>query len=72
MVQLSYPYYLASAGIAGVALTVSAHSGWQAPLVVLPLMAGIFYSYRRYFSVFMTQAELKRAPQSATVAHAAS
>jgi hypothetical protein len=72
MVQLSYPYYLASAGVAGVALTVSAHSGWQVPLVVLPLMAGIFYSYRRYFSVFMTQAELKRAPQSATVAHAAS
>src|SRR5579863_3395228 len=43
MVQLSYPYYLASAAVAGVVLTASAQLGWQVPLAVLPLMAGIFY-----------------------------
>ena len=73
MVQLSYPYYLASAAVAGVVITATDHIGWQAPLLVLPLMAGIFSSYRHYFSVAaLSQAELKRAPQSATVAHAAS
>ena len=72
MVQLSYPYFLSSAAVAGVVITATDHIGWQVPLLVLPLMIGIFYSYRRYFSVAaLSQAELKRAPQSATVAHAA-
>ncbi|HLJ28859.1 MAG TPA: hypothetical protein VKY85_19270 [Candidatus Angelobacter sp.] len=74
MLQLSYPYYLASAGVAGIALTASAHAGWQVPVLLLPLMAGIFYSYRSYFSASAVtiQAEIKRAPQSAPMAHAAS
>jgi hypothetical protein len=45
--QLSFPYFLASAGIAGVVLTLSGHIGWQAPVAVMPLMLGIFHSYRR-------------------------
>jgi hypothetical protein len=72
MVQLSYPYYLASAGVAGVVLTASAQLGWQVPLAMLPLMAGIFYSHQRYFSVTgQQQEEVRRAPQSAKVAHVA-
>ena len=50
MFQLSFPYFVAGAGIAGVAITLSANIAWQLPLAVLPLMVGIFYSYRRYFS----------------------
>lgn len=50
MAQLSFPYYVASAGIAGVALTLAMRVGWQVPVIILPLMLGIFYSYRRYFS----------------------
>lgn len=72
MFQLSYPYFLASAAIAGVVLTISGEVGWQVPVVLLPLMAGVFYSYRRYFAVVINQAELKRAPQSAAVASAVS
>jgi len=45
--QLSFPYFLASAGIAGLVLTLSGHIGWQVPIAVMPLMLGIFYSYRR-------------------------
>lgn len=48
--QLSFPYFLASAGVAGVVLTLTAQVGWQLPLAVLPLMLGVFYSYKRYFS----------------------
>jgi len=72
MFQLSYPYFLASAAVAGVVVAVSAQVGWQVPVVLLPLMLGVFYSYRHYFAVAQSQAELKRAPQAATVAQAAS
>lgn len=50
MLQLSFPYLVASAGIAGVTLTLAHEIGWQVPLAVLPIMAGIFQSYRRYFA----------------------
>src|SRR5262249_5190694 len=43
MFQLSFPYFLASAGVAGVVLTLAARVGWQVPVLVLPLMAGVFY-----------------------------
>lgn len=72
MFQLSYPYFLASAAIAGVVLTVSSQPGWQVPVLLLPLMVGVFYSYRRYFGVVVAQTEVRRAPQAATVATAAS
>jgi len=54
MLQLSFPYLVASAGIAGLALTVTQEIGWQVPLAVLPIMAGIFLSYRRYFAATVT------------------
>jgi hypothetical protein len=54
MLQLSFPYLVASAGIAGLALTVTQEVGWQVPLTVLPIMAGIFLSYRRYFAATVT------------------
>jgi len=72
MFQLSYPYFLLSAAIAGIVLTLSTQVGWQVPVILLPLMSGVFYSYRRYFATALAQTELKRAPQAATVAHAAS
>jgi hypothetical protein len=74
MFQLSFPYYLGSAGVAGVAITVSAHLGWEIPLLVLPLMLAVFYSYRRYFSAAAAtaQAESKRPVQSASAAQAVS
>jgi hypothetical protein len=49
MLQLSFPYLVASAGIAGLTLTLAQGIGWQVPLAVLPIMAGIFQSYKRYF-----------------------
>src|SRR5579871_6959486 len=49
MLQLSFPYLVASAGVAGLALTITPEIAWQVPLAVLPVMAGIFQSYRRYF-----------------------
>jgi hypothetical protein len=48
--QLTFPYFLASAGVAAIALTLAQRLGWQVPVSILPLMLAVFYSYRRYFS----------------------
>jgi hypothetical protein len=47
--QLSFPYFVLSAGVAGLVLAASQQIGWQVPLLVLPIMLGVFHSYRRYF-----------------------
>ena len=48
--QLSFPYYVVSAGMALMTNLVSHHFGWQAALVVFPVMYGIHRSCRLYFS----------------------
>jgi hypothetical protein len=67
--QLSFPYFVASAGIAGCVLTLSA-SSWLIPVAVLPVMLGIFLSYRRYFAV--TASALLAKPVSSVGSAAAS
>jgi hypothetical protein len=49
IVQLSFPYYVVSAGMTSMVNLVSHHFGWQAALLVFPVMYGIHYSYRLYF-----------------------
>jgi hypothetical protein len=49
IVQLSFPYYVVSAGMTSMVNMVSHHWGWQAALVVFPVMYGIHRSYRLYF-----------------------
>lgn len=49
IVQLSFPYYVVSAGMTSMVNLVSHHFGWQAALVVFPVMYGIHHSYRLYF-----------------------
>jgi hypothetical protein len=50
IVQLSFPYYVVSAGMTSLVNLVTHHWGWQAALVVFPVMYGIYHSYRLYFS----------------------
>lgn len=50
MFQLSFPYYVASAGIAGIVLTLAKHIGWLQPMAMLLIMFGVLHSYRCYFS----------------------
>jgi hypothetical protein len=63
MLQLSFPYLVASAGIAGMALLIAPEVVWQVPLAMLPVMAGIFLSYRRYFAATSAIREMGRALQ---------
>src|SRR5437879_6265467 len=49
IVQLSFPYYILSAAMTSMVNLVSHHFGWQAALVVFPVMYGVHRSYRLYF-----------------------
>lgn len=69
MFQLSFPYLVASAGIAGVTLTIGQEIGWQALLAILPVMLGVFYSYRRYFAATVTEESAMEAAGIAAGAH---
>ena len=53
--QLSFPYFVVSAGMTSMVNTLSQHLGWQLALAIFPVMLGIRQSYRLYFEG-MTQA----------------
>lgn len=44
--QWTFPYYVASAGLGTIFITAVAYVGWQVPLMLLPVMALIYRSYR--------------------------
>jgi len=62
IVQMSFPYYVVSVGVTSMLTLVSHQFGWQAAVVLLPVMYGIHQSYRLYFG---SAAEtLQTAPMS--------
>lgn len=65
IVQLSFPYYVVSAGVTSMLTLVSHQFGWQAAVVVFPVMYGIHNSYRLYFK---KAAEALTAPSLARAA----
>lgn len=46
----TYPYYLASAGLASMTSAIAVVVGWQTPLLLLPVAYGVYRSYRKYFA----------------------
>jgi hypothetical protein len=51
--QMSFPYYVVSAGVTSMVHSAGNYSGWQAALLLLPVMYGIYRSYRLYFARVM-------------------
>ena len=49
LAQLSFPYYVVSAGVTSMVNVVSHHTGWQLALAAFPVMYGIYKSYQLYF-----------------------
>jgi hypothetical protein len=47
--KLSFPYYVLSTGLTSMLNLTSDRFGWQAALVIFPVMYGIHHSYRLYF-----------------------
>lgn len=59
--QLAFPYFVLSAAIAGLVLATSEQSGWHVPLLLLPIMFGVFQSYKRYFGTSVQTGPLPAA-----------
>ena len=49
MVHMSFPYFVASAGITSIVGTATYYVGWPISCLVLLVMYGIYRSYRLYF-----------------------
>lgn len=49
IVKLSFPYYVVSLGVTLTFTMLSEQFGWQAAIVVFPVMYGIYESYKLYF-----------------------
>jgi hypothetical protein len=49
LAQLSFPYYVVSAGVTSMVNVVSHHTGWKLALAAFPVMYGIYKSYQLYF-----------------------
>ena len=48
--QMSFPYYVVSAGVTSMIHSASQNIGWVAAALVVPVMYGIYRSYRLYFA----------------------
>lgn len=55
---LTYPYYVLSAGLATGALMMSSALAWELPIATLPVVYGVYCSYKRYFAGTSKQSRL--------------
>ena len=65
--QLSFPYFVVSAGVTSMMQSISHHLGWEVAVVVFPVMYGIHRSYRLYFAGLV---QSSHQPQLARAARA--
>ena len=65
LAQLSFPYYVVSAGLTSMVQTVGSHMGWGLALAVFPVMYGIHRSFQLYFG------KMAKTPREALVRTAA-
>jgi hypothetical protein len=61
MLQLTFPYYLLAAGVAGLAKLAAHAFDWYVPLLILPLMFLVQRSFSLYFQTLRDSMERPRA-----------
>jgi len=61
IVQLTFPYYLAAVGLAGLVELANHAVGWQMPLFILPATFLMYRSFRTYFGQMSEAAPGPRA-----------
>lgn len=54
IVRLSLPYYVLSAGVTSIALTLTPNWSWLIPLLVMLAMYGVYRSYTMYFATIIS------------------
>ena len=61
MLQLTFPYYLLAAGVAGLAKLAAHAFDWYVPLLILPLMFLVQRSFSLYFQTLRDSMEQQKA-----------
>jgi hypothetical protein len=61
IVQLTFPYYMVAAGLAGLVQLANNAVGWQMPLCILPATFLMYRSFRTYFRQMSEAAPAPRA-----------
>jgi hypothetical protein len=65
LAQLSFPYFVVSAGVTPMVNTVSRHAGWKLALAAFPVMFCVYRSFQLYFEsagkLFATPSLARRA-----------
>jgi hypothetical protein len=67
--QMSFPYYVVSAGVTSMVNSVGRHIGWPTALLLLSVMYGIYRSYRLYFAKAAQAVSQPMAMRAAVGAH---
>ena len=49
LAQLTFPYYVVSAGVTSMVNVINHHTNWKLALAALPVMYGIYRSFQLYF-----------------------
>ena len=66
ILHLSFPYYVASAGITSVISAASHYFAWYVPLLVLAVAYGMYRSFQRYFTGMELMPRLRTAMAAET------
>ncbi|MFY9559019.1 MAG: hypothetical protein WAQ52_02175 [Terriglobales bacterium] len=67
--QMSFPYFVVSAGVTSMVNSAGQHIGWLAALLLLPIMYAIYRSYRMYFAKALPAAAQPMAMTARAGAH---
>jgi hypothetical protein len=67
--HLSFPYYLASTGLASIAAAVGGHTNWPTLAGIACVMFVTYRSYRMYFNAMQNE-PIEQTPQTAKAAAA--
>jgi len=69
IVQMTFPYYVLSTGVASMTIAVHQHADWPVSLLVLPVMYGTYRSYQMYFGRSAAENSPLGLAQAATAGH---
>jgi len=69
IVQMTFPYYVLSAGVASMTIAVRQQAGWPVSLLVLPVMYGTYRSYQMYFGRSIAEDSSLSLPKAAAAGH---
>ena len=69
ILEMTFPYYVLSTGVASMTITLHRHAGWPVSLLVLPVMYGTYRSYQMYFGRSAAENNPLGLAQAATAGH---